>query len=96
MIAMKSDLFHSGMRVLCRSRFSRSSCNAPLRKIFIGGTIDAFLEDHLGVRRQGARHLAADVGHVPEHRRPADQPPSWKIGIIISQSLRWLTAPLQE
>ena len=34
----------------------------------------AFLVDHLRVGRQRARHLAADVGHMAEHRRPGDQP----------------------
>ena len=33
-----------------------------------------FLEDPGGVGRQASRHLAADVGHVAEHRGPSDQP----------------------
>ena len=35
----------------------------------------ALLENRPGVVRQGARHLAAHVGHVAEHRRPGDQMP---------------------
>ena len=34
---------------------------------------DALLVDRAGVGRQRARHLAADVGHVTEHRRPGDE-----------------------
>ena len=34
---------------------------------------DAFLVDHLGIRRQRPRHLATHVRHVAEHRGPADQ-----------------------
>ena len=32
-----------------------------------------FLENAGGVGGQASRHLAADVGHVPEHRGPSDQ-----------------------
>jgi hypothetical protein len=33
--------------------------------------LQAFFEDLRRVGGQAARHLAADVGHVAEHRRPA-------------------------
>ena len=36
---------------------------------------DAFLEDRGGIGRQAARHLATDIGHVAEHRAPADEAP---------------------
>ena len=38
-----------------------------------GRNLNAFLEYLLGVRGQAARHLAADVGHMTEHRHPTDQ-----------------------
>ena len=34
---------------------------------------DAFLVDLVGVRGQAARHLAADIGHVAEHRGVGDE-----------------------
>ena len=35
---------------------------------------DAFLVDLVGIGRQAPRHLAADVGHVAEHRGVGDEP----------------------
>ena len=51
---------------------ARRRCSSPALKILTGGIDDAFLVDRARVGRQRAGHLAADVGHVAEHRRPGD------------------------
>ena len=73
-MALKSLRFQCGSRQLCRIRFEHVFLQHVLLVDLGRRNANALFEDLPGVRRQAARDLAADVGHVAEHRGIGDQP----------------------
>ena len=71
---LRSARFQSGCRTWLRMIAQRVLLEDAPAVELEGRDDHALLEDRLGVGRHRARGLAADVGHVAEHRRPADDP----------------------
>ena len=71
--ALKSLRFHCGILHWCKDHLEHVFLQLVVLVNLDDRDDDAFLVDLVGIGRQAPRHLAADIGHVTEHRGVGDE-----------------------